>query len=197
METQKKTNDNLGSITIKDYSNYELTQEGKIWSRNYNKYLKPDYSGEYLRITLCKGGKTKRYLIHRLVATHFVSNPDNKPCVNHIDGDKRNNHYTNLEWVTQSENVKHGFEKLGRVSFWKGKGKNTPLYAHCRNRKGCLGKLNEKSIPIEQTDMTGNHIRYWDSISDAARFYDCSNSMIVRVCKGQRNHTLNYKWRYK
>lgn len=50
------------------------------------------------------------FLYHRVVATALIPNPDNKPYVNHIDGDKQNNHPSNLEWVTHSENMKHSYD---------------------------------------------------------------------------------------
>lgn len=61
----------------------------------------------YKRVKLHKDGFTKRYLVHRLVALHFLENPDNKPQVNHIDNDPSNNNVLNLEWCTGSENMKH------------------------------------------------------------------------------------------
>jgi hypothetical protein len=67
----------------------------------------------YKHVTLSKNSKTKRFLVHRLVATHFVPNEDNKPQVNHIDNDGSNNNYQNLEWVTHKENMKHS-ETQGR-----------------------------------------------------------------------------------
>ena len=64
----------------------------------------------YKRVRLSRGSKTKKYQIHRLVAIAFIPNPSNKPCVNHIDGNPSNNNVTNLEWCTNSENMKHAFK---------------------------------------------------------------------------------------
>lgn len=67
--------------------------------------------GDYGRVALLKSGAQKTRTIHRLVAESFIPNPHNKPCVNHIDGDKHNNHISNLEWVTFSENSKHAIRE--------------------------------------------------------------------------------------
>ena len=61
----------------------------------------------YLRCSLSANGTAKLVLVHRLVASAFIPNPDNKPQVNHIDGNTANNNVTNLEWVTQTENMNH------------------------------------------------------------------------------------------
>lgn len=61
----------------------------------------------YFRVALYKNGKRKWHKVHRLVAKAFIPNPENKPQVNHIDGNKINNSVTNLEWVTDEENKAH------------------------------------------------------------------------------------------
>lgn len=61
----------------------------------------------YMYVYLSKNGKSKSFLLHRLVAKHFIKNPNNYPVVNHIDYNKENNVYTNLEWCTQKMNVNH------------------------------------------------------------------------------------------
>lgn len=69
----------------------------------------------YKKVRLSYNGVGKDVFVHRLVAKTFIPNPDNKPQVNHIDGDKSNNRISNLEWVTAGENQKHSYRVLGRV----------------------------------------------------------------------------------
>jgi len=64
----------------------------------------------YKLVSMHLNGKSVRFNLHRLIAEHYIPNPDNKPQVNHIDGNKLNNHYTNLEWVTNQENRNHAIE---------------------------------------------------------------------------------------
>ena len=64
----------------------------------------------YLRIQLTKDCSSRSYMVHRLVAEVFIENKENKPEVNHVDGNKKNNHVVNLEWVTSSENLQHAYE---------------------------------------------------------------------------------------
>ena len=69
-----------------------------------------DNSNGYLRCDINITGKTKSHLVHRLVAEKFIPNPDNKPFVNHIDGNKHNNSVNNLEWCTRNENERHAWK---------------------------------------------------------------------------------------
>ena len=77
--------------------------------RNANGYILTPYENKkgYLKIGLFQNGKLYKRRVNRLVAQAFISNPDNLPQVNHKDGNKKNNSYTNLEWVTNEENREH------------------------------------------------------------------------------------------
>lgn len=96
--------------------NYRLYIDGEVWSVKSGKFLKQETSKGYKRVTLSINGKTERFQVHRLVAMYFIENQLNKPCVNHIDGDKENNNLNNLEWCTYSENENHSYNSLGKVN---------------------------------------------------------------------------------
>lgn len=74
---------------------------------------------EYRAIILYKNCKQKRFLIHRLVASHFVDNPENKSQVNHIDNNGLNNFVENLEWVTPKENIRKAIESGSFDNYYK------------------------------------------------------------------------------
>ena len=99
---------------MKDVVGYEelfaITEDGQIWSKRSNKFFKLRLSNGYL--TTCtkiggRSGKSVELMAHRLVAKAYIPNPDNKPFVNHKDGNKQNNHVSNLEWCTPKENSQH------------------------------------------------------------------------------------------
>jgi|ERR1051325_898986 hypothetical protein len=79
------------------------------------KILSTDVVKGYHRVTLSYEGKTRRYFVHVLVAQAFLPNPESKPCVNHLFGDKSDNRASMLEWCTRSENEKHSYEVLGKI----------------------------------------------------------------------------------
>jgi hypothetical protein len=103
---------------INGYNDYEISDKGIVKSCKYGKetILKLECNKGYLRVSLCKNNITKRFQVHRLVASHFLNNRYNKPCVNHKDGNKLNNSVANLEWVTYSENEIHSYKCLNKIN---------------------------------------------------------------------------------
>lgn len=138
----------------------------------------PDGRG-YSIVFLSKNGETKHFFMHRLVAEKFIPNTENKPQVNHIDGNKTNNCVENLEWVTGSENMYHSY-KIGlhkRLS--PPKGKDSP-YAKA----------------IIQLDRDGKEINRFSSIKDAERETKISNGSISSSARGYQKTAGGYMWRY-
>ena len=139
------------AFPIKDFPNYYITDTGDVYSRSYRntgriKKLKPSLTKHgYLQVCLYYGDKSKRFRIHQLVAETFLLNPENKPCINHKDGNKINNHASNLEWTNMSENTKHAY--LNRLA------------------KNAKGEEDSQSNPIDVYNAENNCV-YGVSLRD-------------------------------
>lgn len=104
---------------IKGYENiYKISDHARVKRVDSSEehFIKTQINqrNNYCYVYLSKGGKVKGYRIHRLVAEHFIDKPIGKNHVNHIDGDKTNNMYSNLEWTTPSSNQIHRYRVLGK-----------------------------------------------------------------------------------
>lgn len=112
-----------GEIWRDLFDGYQVSNFGRVKSiyKKTAHIRKPFLLHSYLAVDLRRYGKRQRPVVHRLVAEAFIPNPDNKPQGNHIDGCKFNNHVSNLEWVTQSENIQHalrtGLKKSGEDNY--------------------------------------------------------------------------------
>lgn len=119
-----------------------------------------------------KGSKKilgKTYQVHRLLAEAFIPNPENKPLVNHKDGNKLNNNLDNLEWCTYRENTQHASD--------------TGLISHSKNWKS-----------VVQYDLNGVELKRFSSVKEAKKETGCMG--IGSVISGKRNMSSNYIWRY-
>lgn len=88
---------------------YLITDDGKVYSERSKRYLSLSLARGYPCTHLWKNGKSITVAVHRLVAQAFLAKPAHATEVNHIDKNKLNNHYTNLEWVTRSQNIRHSY----------------------------------------------------------------------------------------
>lgn len=96
--------------TADGYPDYEVSTAGRVKKKSTGKVLTSTVDSRgYPAVTIFSDGKQRTKNVHRLVAETFIPNPDDKLTVNHKDGNKRNNHISNLEWNTLSENVKHAY----------------------------------------------------------------------------------------
>lgn len=160
---------------IEGFENYSVSDDGeirndksgKIKAQRLNRYGYPITS-------IYKDGKAYTHRVHRLVANAFIDNPDDKPQVNHKDGNKCNNHLDNLEWSTASENLLHAYETglEPRHASYGMRGKKNP-------------NGGRKGLPVRVVE-TGEE---FDSIAECSSALGINNRGVCDVLNGrQKTH---------
>lgn len=139
---------------IDGYQNYSVSSAGVVRNDKTGRILKPGKNKNgYFMVGLCKNGECKSLDIHRLVALHFISNPENKRCVDHADGNPLNNKLENLRWATISEN-------------------NINSKMQSRNKSGVRGvylhKLTSKWRALIRIDGVQTCVGYFTTLEEAA-----------------------------
>lgn len=159
---------NAGSVRRNKNGKIYILKD-RVYKRSGNRFL------NYKRIIIYKEGKPYSFLIHRLVGLHFVSGHEEGLQINHKDGNSLNNIFTNLEWVTPSENVRHSFLNLNR---------NT---SHCaRNLE--LGRVkhpNSKLTEKEVIEIRNKYVPIEYSLNKLSVEYNVSKKLILLIIKNK------------
>lgn len=148
---------------LRDIEDYRITKAGQVWSDKNNIFLKQRLCNGYYTV----GIRKTVYTVHRLVAERFITNPENKPYVNHINSIKTDNKVENLEWVTQKEN--------------------------CAAHQKCISHPRK----VIQKDLEGNIIKTYNSLIEAGAGIGLSPSSISKAVLKKNNTAGGYIWDYE
>lgn len=181
---------------IEDYPNYQISTFGNVKSKerispccyNSNRKIKERILKQYINkkgyLEVCLFNKTKRTKkVHQLVAKAFIPNPENKPCINHMDGNKQNNKVDNLEWCSYSYNVKEAY-RLGLSK--PNDNQKKAVIAYCKQNK---------IKPIVQLDLNNNLIKKWNSAIEVEETLGFSRKNISQCITGRTKTAYGYIWK--
>lgn len=160
-------------------SNYYVSDDGYVRRVGSDRDKSTYETNGYLSLDLYQYGKRQKVRVHRLVAEAFVPNPDNKPEVNHKDGNKHNNCASNLEWVTSKENCRHAWDNGLMKPSYSMRGKKNPN----AGRKG-------KAIRIVETGEV------FSSSLECEKAINGNNRHINDCLRGRQNTHRGYHFEY-
>jgi hypothetical protein len=152
------------------YGRYQVNERGEVFNSHGSQLKLALKKNGYYYAVLFQHGVARFKSVHRLVAEAFIPNPENKPQVNHINGDKRDNRVENLEWVTHRENFAHA------------------------SRVGLL-----HTSPVAMLDKEGNLIRTFNSLKSAEEYVGAKRPNGTAICnciRGAQKTAYGYIWRY-
>ena len=181
---------------------YQVSNLGRVKSLGFDKWHKGrilkqsfDGKGNYLFVGLHKDGETKQKNVHRLVAETFIPNPNNLPCVNHINEIKTDNKATNLEWCTVEYNSNYGNAKKNMI---ESRRKNNDQEEINRKIKDTKKKNQSFSCekPVAQYTISGTLVATYESATDTERKTGISRCGIQRCCIGRYSQAKGYVWKY-
>ena len=156
----------------KPYQNYLVSNYGRVRHATKNNLLKPSLTCGYYKVRLSKDGLTEDKMVHKLVWELFSDQdmPDNISVIDHIDGNKLNNHINNLRKISLSENAKAALYKT---------------------------RTNANAKKVAQYDLNNNFINEFPSVAAAARELNLDSSVISKVCRGDKYKSHGgFKFKY-
>ena len=176
----------------------EVSNQGEIRDGITKVLIGFDNGNGYKRVII----KGKKHYVHRLVACAFIPNPDNKPQINHIDGNKSNNRVDNLEWCTNSENQLHAYRVLGRkipdsikqYQFKKGHGATDEVRK--KLSESSRGRFLREKSPNARAIICIETGKIYNCLKSAEDDTKIANQNISKVCRGLRHTAGGYHWAY-